>query len=102
MIMENVITQHITKTPGICGGKACIAGHRIRVMDIVVWHEMRGYCADEIVAMFPGITLADVYAALAYYFDNREEIQELFRKDEEAAKELLTRHPSKIREKLGG
>ena len=29
--MENVIVQHITKTPGVCGGKACIAGHRIRV-----------------------------------------------------------------------
>lgn len=100
--MENVITQHITKTPGICGGKACIAGHRIRVMDIVVWHEMRGYSADEVVAMFPGISLADVHAALAYYFDHRAEIEELFRKDEEAAKELLIRHPSKVREKLGG
>ena len=37
--MENVLTQHITKTPGVCGGRACIAGHRIRVMDIVVWHD---------------------------------------------------------------
>lgn len=73
--MENVIAQHITKTPGICGGRPCIAGHRIRVQDIVVWHEMRGYCPDEIVDMFPGITLADVYAALAYYFDHREEIE---------------------------
>ena len=40
--MENVISQHITKTPGVCGGRPCIAGHRIRVQDIVVWHEMRG------------------------------------------------------------
>ena len=23
--MENVITQHITKAPGVCGGRACIA-----------------------------------------------------------------------------
>ena len=100
--MENVITQHITKTPGVCGGKACIAGHRIRVMDVVVWHEMRGHSAAEVVAMFPCITLADVYAALAYYFDNREEIQECFRKDEEVVQELLARHPSKVKEKLGG
>ncbi len=69
--MENILNPYITKTPGLCGGKACIAGHRIRVMDIVVWHEMRGYCADEIVDMFPGITPAEVYAALAYYFDHR-------------------------------
>jgi uncharacterized protein (DUF433 family) len=100
--MENTPTQHITKTPGICGGRACIAGHRIRVMDIVVWHELRGYSVDEVAAMFPGITLADVHAVLAYYFDHRTEIQEEFRKDEEAAKELLIRHPSKVQEKLNG
>jgi uncharacterized protein (DUF433 family) len=100
------MTQHITKTPGICGGRACIAGHRIRVQDIVVWHEMRGYSADEIVDLFPGITLADVYAALAYYFDNREEIQEEFRKAEEWAEWVKANIPSKIpaelRQKFGG
>jgi uncharacterized protein (DUF433 family) len=100
--VNNVMVQHVIKTPGICGGRACIAGHRIRVMDVVVWHEMRGYCVDEIVEMFPGITLANVHAALAYYFDNREEIQQEFRSDEDAAKELLSRHPSKVREKVGG
>src|SRR5438270_11264779 len=77
--MANPPIQHITKTPGVCGGRACIAGHRIRVMDIVVWHELRGYTPDEIVAMFPGITLADVYAAMAYYFDHRDEIDQEFR-----------------------
>jgi len=100
--MENVVVEHIEKTPGVCGGRACISGHSIRVMDIVVWHEMRGYSPDEIVGMFPGLTLADVHAALAYYFDRREEIEKEFRLDEEAAKDLLTRHPSKVREKLGG
>jgi uncharacterized protein (DUF433 family) len=101
-LMESNIVSHITKTPGVCGGRACIAGHRIRVMDIVVMHEMRGYCAAEIAAMYPGITMADIYAALAYYFDNVDEIQSEFRKDEDAAKELLIRHPSKVREILGG
>jgi uncharacterized protein (DUF433 family) len=94
--------QHITKTPGVCGGKACIAGHRIRVMDIVVWHEMRGHSAAEIVAMFPGITLADFYAALAYYFENRAEIDADFKRDEEVAEALRHRFPSKLKEKLGG
>ena len=40
--MENVLTQHITKTPGVCGGRACIAGHPFRITDIVVWHEIGG------------------------------------------------------------
>ena len=104
--MENVVAQHISKTPGVCGGKACIAGHRIRVMDIVVWHEMRGMAPDQIVDMFPGITLGDVYAALTYYFDHSGEIEADFRAEEEAAEWAQRNVPSKIppelKEKRGG
>ena len=100
--MQNALTQHIEKTPGVCGGKARIAGHSIRVADIVVWHEMRGYSADEIVAMFPGITLGDVHAALAYYFDNRAELEADLRGDEELSQSLRARFPSKLQEKLRG
>lgn len=100
--MENILIQHITKTPGVCGGRACIAGHRIRVMDIVVWHERRGYTPDEIVDMFPGITLADVHAAMAYYFDHREEIEADLRQEAETAESVRARFPSKLQEKLRG
>ena len=105
--MVFVDKQHITKTPGLCGGRACIAGHRIRVMDIVVWHEMRGYSAAKIVEeLFPSITKADVHAALAYYFDNREEVEAEFRKADEWAAWVKDSIPSKIppelREKCGG
>ena len=100
--MQDVIRQHITKTPDVCGGKACIAGHRIRVMDVVVWHEMRGLCPEEIVFQFPGITLADVHAALAYYFDNRAEIEADFRREAEIAESLRPQFPSKLQEKLRG
>lgn len=61
-------------------------------MDIVVLHEMRGYCSDEIVMQYPGISLGDVHAALAYYFDNMQEIKDDFAADETSAKEYLTRH----------
>jgi hypothetical protein len=66
-------------------------------MDIVVWHEARGRSPDEIVAMFPGITLADIHSALAYYFDHRSEIEAEFRDDEEAGRQLLMRHPAKVK-----
>jgi uncharacterized protein (DUF433 family) len=87
---------NITKTPGVCGGRACIGGHRIRVLDIVVWHEKRGYSPDEIVDLFPGITLADVYAALAYYFDNREEIEAELRTEVDAGRWVNANVPSKV------
>jgi uncharacterized protein (DUF433 family) len=62
-----VIAEHIEITPGTCGGKPRIAGHRIKVQDIVIWHERMGMSPDEIVSNYPSITLSDVYAALAYY-----------------------------------
>ncbi len=51
--MAKVLTERITKSPGTQGGKACIAGHRIRVMDIVIWHEDASLSPDEIVAAHP-------------------------------------------------
>lgn len=67
--------NRIARTPGVCGGKTCIAGHRVRVLDIVAWYEHQGMTPDEIVSHIPSITLADVHAALAYYFDHMDEIQ---------------------------
>jgi uncharacterized protein (DUF433 family) len=83
--MAMVMTERITKTPGIQGGKACIAGHRIRVMDIVIWHEDLSMSPDEIVAAYPTLTLSDVHAALAYYFDNVEEIRNDIRHNKDVA-----------------
>lgn len=98
--MSAVITDRITKTPGVCGGKACIAGHRIRVMDIVIMYENQGMSADEIVEQYPSITLSDVHAALAYYYDNIEEIREDIRRNNEIAEKHRSQFPSKLKEKL--
>jgi uncharacterized protein (DUF433 family) len=67
------LDAHIEITPGIAGGKPRIAGHRITVQHIAIWHERLGKSADEIATDYD-LTLADVYAALAYYFDHRAEI----------------------------
>jgi uncharacterized protein (DUF433 family) len=98
--MAKVITEHISRTPGIQGGKACIAGHRIRVMDVVIWQEDLSMSPDEIVAAYPEITLSDVHAALAYYFDNVEEIRNDIRRNDALANQLRTQFPSKLKEKL--
>ena len=64
----------IVSTPGTCGGRPRIDGYRITVEDIAVWHERIGMSPDEIVFKHPSLSLSDVYAALAYYFENREQI----------------------------
>lgn len=100
--IEQVLTQHIEMTPGVLGGKPRIAGHRVRVMDVVLWHEKRGLSPDEILAIYPSITLADVYAALAYYFDHREEIEADFVREAEVIAAMKPRYPSKLQEKMRG
>ena len=93
-------SERIVKTPGTCGGKARIAGHRIRVLDVVRWHEHQGMSADEIVAQFPSLTLADVHIALAYYFDHIEEIRVEMREEEAAAEKYRGNHPSLVEARL--
>ena len=99
--MENVLIQHIVSTPDVFGGKPRIEGHRIRVMDIVTWHEKRGLSPDEILDLYPGITLADIHAALAYYFDHQEEIESDFEHETMFVYDLHPHYSSKLREKLG-
>jgi uncharacterized protein (DUF433 family) len=93
------LDQHIEVTPGISGGKPRIAGHRITVQDIAIWHERLGKSADEICAEYD-LTLADVYAALAYYHDHRTEIDAKMAQDEAFVAALRAKTPSPLQEKL--
>jgi uncharacterized protein (DUF433 family) len=99
--MTPVIKQHIAMLPSaIHGEKAVVAGTRIRVQDIYVWHELQGKSPREIVAEFPHLTVADVHAAMTYYWDNEELIQEQMRRAEEVAEEILKKHPPKLPEMI--
>ena len=98
--MSIASNERIVKTPGTCGGRARIAGHRVRVQDIVIWYEHQGMTPDEIVSHIPSITLADVHSALAYYFDHVQEIQEEIRADRVYADEFFHNHPSALDAKL--
>jgi uncharacterized protein (DUF433 family) len=91
--------QYIVATPGIAGGKPRIDGHRITVQNVVEWHEHSGWCPDEIAEGY-SLTLAEVHAALAYYFDHREEIDRAIREDREFAQALRHTSPSPLTDKL--
>jgi uncharacterized protein (DUF433 family) len=91
---------HITHDPEVRGGKACIDGTRIAVVDIVLLHEC-GYRPEEMLDHYMRpLTLAQVHSALAYYYDHRGEIEAYFGESQQAAAELeaeraeiLSRHP---------
>ena len=95
-----VVTPHIEITPGVCGGKPRMAGTRIRVQDIVIWHERMNLSADEIASKHPQASLAAIYAALAYYHDHRAQVDEQMRRGDEMVDELRRAYPSKLAAKL--
>lgn len=101
MSFETVLDRHIEITVGVASGKPRIAGHRITVQNVVIWHEWMGLSADEIAAEY-GLTLSEVYAALAYYYDHRAEIDDSIRADQAFVEELRRLTPSKLLEKLRG
>ncbi len=100
MTTSDRIQEHIRIVEGAGGPKACIVGSRIRVIDIVNWHEYQRKSPHEIIFEFPQLTLADVYSALAYYWDHREELERKEAEDEAFLQEYLREHPSQLPERL--
>jgi len=94
-------TSHdrIVISPKIRFGKPCIAGRRISVSDIAVWHERQGRSVDEICEDFH-LTPADVHAALAYYFEHREEIDADLERQRQLDEEFAVTHPSILKGRL--
>lgn len=73
--MTLTMATHLEARAEKCGGKPCIAGTRIRVHDMYVWHVLDGLSPVEILAEKPELSLAAIHAAISYVFDHREEIE---------------------------
>ena len=92
--METSIAEHIERRPDRCSGRPCIAGTRIRVQDIVCDHEIHGLTPEQIAREYPHLSLAQIHAALAYYFDHREEIREQLKADQDFASAVESPSPT--------
>ncbi|MBI4688675.1 MAG: DUF433 domain-containing protein [Nitrospirae bacterium] len=73
---------YIETKKGVCGGEPVIVGTRISV-SLIVELDQLGYSVDEIVSMYPHITHAQVYDALSYYYDHRNEIDKIIEENKE-------------------
>lgn len=67
--------------------RAYIAGTRVRVQDIVSDHERHGLSPEMIVREYSQLTLGQVHAALAFYYDHRDEVRADMKADEEFAQQ---------------
>ncbi len=81
----------IIRSPEIRSGRPRIAGTGVTVRRIVGWYKL-GLNPEEIGDRVGHITLAQVYAALAYYHANRDEIETDMATEETEATSLRQQH----------
>jgi uncharacterized protein (DUF433 family) len=93
------MSDHIETTPDTRGGKPRIQGTRITVADVVLMHRRLGRALEEIAGTYD-LSLAAVYAAMAYYYDHKSEIDRSLDQEEEVAEAFKQNNPSRLREKL--
>ncbi len=72
--MSATLDAMLARTADICGGRMRIAGTRITIHRIATLYK-QGQSPEEIVQTYPHLSLAQVYAALAYYHANHDEVE---------------------------
>lgn len=97
--MEVVLDHHIKIIPDVRGGRPHIAGTRIAVADVVIMHLRMGQSLEEIAGKYD-LDLAGVYAAMAYYYDHRSEIDGSVEADQAFAEAFRHNNPSLLQAKL--
>ena len=81
---EAVKTEHphIVRLEGVCGGEPVIDGLRVTVRHVATLRRRGETILD--IAEALGITEAQVFHALSYFFDHRDEILALIAQEEQA------------------
>lgn len=89
-----VTYPYIVSTSTLFQGEPHIEGLRIRVRDIVLARDQGGYTPEEIAAtVYPDLSLAQVYSALAYFEDQRAEIEQAARREQDAIEKFRQDQP---------
>ena len=73
---------HISVNKTICGGRPVVKGTRIAVADIAGYYLM-GMTPEEIKRDIPHLGLAQIFDALAFYFDHKALIDRQIAQDRE-------------------
>lgn len=97
--MEAVAISHIAVDPSIRGGRPHLAGSRLTVGDVVLMHFRLGDSLEEIAGKHD-VPLASLYAAMAYYYDHRAEIDHVIEDDDAFQQAFRKGNPSPLQAKL--
>lgn len=98
--MPSTLLNHITLSPATRGGRPCIAGTRITVDDIALMHRRLGMSLEQIGVKYD-LSMAQLHAAMAFYFDHRAEVDQRMVEDDALFEQLKRNNPSPLRARLG-
>src|SRR5260370_16764833 len=87
---------HIVKTPDTCSGLPRIEGTRITVGLIVREVVRLRWTPEEVLMAHPHLALAQIHAALAYYFDHAEEVEPSLKEVDDRETKLRSQFPSRL------
>ena len=91
-VTEVDIGSLICRSPHIRGGRPRIAGTGVSVRTIAVLHN-EGLTPEEIVEDYGHLSLAQVHAALAYYFANKAAVDRDLEAEAQAEEALAKQYP---------
>src|SRR5260221_5206063 len=90
--MDTILSINlITSNQKVRSGRPCIAGTGLRVTDVVIASVFHLQSPDEIAAGY-GVSLAQVHAALAYYYEHKADLDQDVREQIATAKALKEQH----------
>jgi uncharacterized protein (DUF433 family) len=96
--MTSTTTEYIALDQN---GVAWIEGANVKVLEVVVDHQGRGWSPEEIHFQHPHLSLAQIHAALSYYYSHRATIdQQIQSRREEAQRLRANRPPTPIDDRL--
>lgn len=78
-----VTHPYVVSRKDYCGGSPIIAGTKFPVRAVVNYVLKQGLSPEELAKEFPHLTLAQIYDALSYYYDHKEEIEQELRENAE-------------------
>jgi uncharacterized protein (DUF433 family) len=82
-------------------GVPLIAGTTMKVVELVTAHQAHGWSPEELHFQFPHLSLGQIHAALAYYWDHKDELDaDIERRDREVEEIRRELGPSAIAAKL--
>jgi uncharacterized protein (DUF433 family) len=95
---EAVVTTHVWID---ADGRAWIDQTNVKVIEVVLDHLAYGWSPEEMHYQHPHLSLAQIHAALAYYFDNQAKFDEQIEQNSQLAKKLATEtKDSPLRQRL--